>query len=188
MIKLMHCKEFRFKTSLMRVLASLLCFATYRKAYLCSDLFFAPFVHTYDWETDLSGGGDDDDDDDDDDKEEEEEEQEEQDKGDSGGGAGGVEDKGAVSVCVIFGVTVAVGEYNINSSGRHLFFLAVGCALTSATICLGQKRDKTRIRKADAAHEAPAKRGRALRKQAQQPAQQDAIRAEAGPSYVPGGF
>ncbi|GFN84048.1 hypothetical protein PoB_001055400 [Plakobranchus ocellatus] len=61
-------------------------------------------------------------------------------------------------------------------SGSHLFSQAVGCALTSATICLGQKRDKTRIRKAEAAHEAPEKSRRELRKQAQQRAQQDAIR------------
>ncbi|GFO34709.1 hypothetical protein PoB_006121400 [Plakobranchus ocellatus] len=72
----------------------------------------------------------------------------------------------------------------MGSSGSHLFFQAVGCALTSATICLGQKRDDTRIRKAEAAHEAPAKRRRVLRKQAQQQAQQDTIRAEGGPSYV----
>ncbi|GFO47317.1 hypothetical protein PoB_007382200 [Plakobranchus ocellatus] len=76
----------------------------------------------------------------------------------------------------------------MGSSGSHIFFQAFGCALTSATICLGQKRDKTRIRKAESDHEAPAKRRRALRKQAQQRAQQDAIRAEGGPSYVPEGF
>ncbi|GFO34814.1 hypothetical protein PoB_006131900 [Plakobranchus ocellatus] len=89
---------------------------------------------------------------------------------------------------VTFGVTVTVGEYNMGSSGSHLFSQAIGCALTSATICEGQKRDKTRVKKAEAAHEAPAKSRRVLRKQAQQPAQQDAIRAEGGPSYVPGGF
>ncbi|GFO14286.1 hypothetical protein PoB_004079100 [Plakobranchus ocellatus] len=76
----------------------------------------------------------------------------------------------------------------MGSSGSHLFFRAVGCALTSATICPGQKRDKTRIRKAEAAHEAPAKKRHALRQQAQQRAQQDAIRAEGGPSYLPEGF
>ncbi|GFO41395.1 hypothetical protein PoB_006790000 [Plakobranchus ocellatus] len=89
---------------------------------------------------------------------------------------------------VFFGVTVAVGEKSTGSSGSHLFSQAAGCALTSAIICLGQKRDKTRIMKTEAAHEAPAKMRRALRKQAQQRAQQDAIRAEGGPSYVPGGF
>ncbi|GFO38893.1 hypothetical protein PoB_006539800 [Plakobranchus ocellatus] len=89
---------------------------------------------------------------------------------------------------ITFGVTVAVGEYNMGSSGSHLFFQAVGCALTSATICLSQRRDKIRIRKAEAAHEAPAQRRCELKKQAQQRAQQDATRAESSPSYVPAGF
>ncbi|GFS02201.1 hypothetical protein ElyMa_006439500 [Elysia marginata] len=89
---------------------------------------------------------------------------------------------------VQIGATIAVGEFNMGSQGSHLFFPAVGCPLTAVTTSLGQKRDKTRIRKADTAHEAPAKRRRELRKLAQQKAQQSATRAEGGPSYVPGGF
>ncbi|GFO26798.1 hypothetical protein PoB_005330300 [Plakobranchus ocellatus] len=53
---------------------------------------------------------------------------------------------------------------------------------------MARREKKIRIRKAEAAYEAPAQRRRALRKQAQQPAQQNAIRAEGGPFYVPGGF
>ncbi|GFN82063.1 hypothetical protein PoB_000856900 [Plakobranchus ocellatus] len=87
-----------------------------------------------------------------------------------------------IASSLTFEVTVAVAEYNMGSSGRHLFFPAVGCALSSATTSLGQERDKTRIRKAEAVHEAPAQRKRELRKQAQQRAQQDATRAESSPS------
>ncbi|GFO41644.1 hypothetical protein PoB_006814900 [Plakobranchus ocellatus] len=54
---------------------------------------------------------------------------------------------------VTFGVMVAVGENNIGSLGSHLFFPAVGCELTSATISLGQKKNKTRIKKAEAAQQ-----------------------------------
>ncbi|GFO36442.1 hypothetical protein PoB_006294700, partial [Plakobranchus ocellatus] len=69
----------------------------------------------------------------------------------------------------------------MGSSGSHLFFPAVGCALISATISLGQKTNKIRIRKAEAAHEAPEQRRRELRKQAQQRAQQGTIIAELAP-------
>ncbi|GFR82598.1 hypothetical protein ElyMa_005956200 [Elysia marginata] len=86
------------------------------------------------------------------------------------------------------GVTVAVGEYNMGSLGSHFFFPAVGCALTTATTSLGQKRDKRRIYKAEIAHQAPAKKRIEVRKRAQQRAQQAATRAEGGPSYVSGGF
>ena len=76
---------------------------------------------------------------------------------------------------VCFGATLAVGEYNMGSSACHLFHPAVGCPLTSAT-------------RAEKAHQAPQKRRREARKLAQQKSQQEAARAEGGPSYVSGGF
>ncbi|RUS88033.1 hypothetical protein EGW08_004199 [Elysia chlorotica] len=75
---------------------------------------------------------------------------------------------------VKIGVTLAAGEFNMGSLGSHLFFPAVGCPLTSATTSLGKKRDATRIRKAEIAHQAPAKKRREVKKLAQQRAQQAA--------------
>ncbi|GFO44193.1 hypothetical protein PoB_007069800 [Plakobranchus ocellatus] len=89
---------------------------------------------------------------------------------------------------VSFGVTLAVGEYNMGSSASHLFFPAVGCIVTSATTSLGHKRDTERIKRAEKAHSVPEKKRREARKLAQQRAQQAATTAEGGPSYVAGGF
>ncbi|GFO40531.1 hypothetical protein PoB_006703600 [Plakobranchus ocellatus] len=47
---------------------------------------------------------------------------------------------------------------------------------------------KKDIPRAEIAHQAPAKKRREVRKQAEQRAQQDAVRAEGRPSYIAGGF
>lgn len=89
-------------------------------------------------------------------------------------------------MCV--GVALAVGEYNMGSSATHKFFSSVGCRVHSSTTKLGQKRDEERIRRAELAQQASAKRMRELRKLARQRAEQAAVREEGGPSYVAGGF
>ncbi|GFN89754.1 hypothetical protein PoB_001626000 [Plakobranchus ocellatus] len=62
---------------------------------------------------------------------------------------------------------MAVAEYNMGSCGSRLFFPAVGCRLTSATTSLGQRRDQKRMKNAEIAHQAPAKKRREQREQAE---------------------
>ncbi|GFO45621.1 hypothetical protein PoB_007212600 [Plakobranchus ocellatus] len=86
---------------------------------------------------------------------------------------------------VRFGITLAVAEYNMGSLDNHSTRLQT---YLSHNLSGPKKRDSRRIKRAETAHQAPAKKRHEVRKQAEQQVQQDAVRADGGPSYIARGF
>ena len=83
---------------------------------------------------------------------------------------------------------LGIGEFNMGSLASRIFLDRVGCEVSAKCVKFGEKRDRKRVMRAEAAATEKVRRRREVKKLAQQREALRNLELEGGPSYSPGAF